>query len=90
MALSATRKEIFPVGNHICAIYDLSFASVTGAALVTGMNNVLFASYSPRTSDNHGIVYPNFSDTGTTAAPGTIYVDSVTANDYGRLMVVGY
>lgn len=89
MALSATLIKNDVMGSMQVKVFKLTFTGVTGAEIKTGFNNVVFATYSPRTSDNWGIVYPNYSDGGTTEKFGSVYVDSVTAADVGYLMVFG-
>lgn len=89
MALTITKKAQGTFGPKTIIIYDLYFNGVTGGEIDTGLYNVSFADYSPRTSDDQGIVYPNYGDAGTTTEGGSVYVDSVTNGDYGRLMVIG-
>jgi len=55
----------------------------------TGFNNIIDAQYTPHTSDDHGIIYKNYEDAGSTTSFGDIYIDSITASDEGTLRVVG-
>lgn len=89
MALAIVRDQVITLGNANLHIIKCTFTGVTGGLIQTGMANVLAAWYSPRTSDDHGIVYPNFSDAGSTASAGDVYVDGVTSGDVGYLMVIG-
>ena len=90
MALTTTVQEPrITLGNVKAKIFNLTFTSVTGGKISTGLEQVLFASYAPATSDDHGIVYVNYSDAGSTASLGDVYVDGVTQNDTGKLFVIG-
>ena len=89
MALVLSRTDVEVFGGKQVFFFDVDFDSVTGAEIKTGMANVTMAVYVPNTSDKHGIVYLNYSDTGTTRAAGSVYIDSVTADDEGKLMVIG-
>lgn len=89
MAFSATKTINSVFGNLIVKVYDLNFDSVTAGEVKTGMGDVIFASYIPATSDKHGIVYHNYSDTGSTRAAGSVYIDGVTSSDTGKLFVIG-
>jgi len=89
MALVATKIKDDNFGTLKIQIYDLSFASVTAGKIATGLQNILHADYSPTTTDDHGIVYKNYSDTGSTTAPGSVYIDGVGNSDKGSLIVYG-
>lgn len=90
MALTSVRKDpIIKLGNVKCKIFDLTFTSVTGAKVSTSFENVLVAIYIPATSDKHGITYVNYSDAGSTQSFGDVYVDGVTSDDTGKLLVIG-
>ena len=90
MALSVTTKDPrLTLGNAAAKVFDLTFTGVTGGKIPTGFGQVLFASYVPSTSDDHGIVYVNYSDAGTTTSFGDVYIDGVTSNDTGKLLVIG-
>jgi len=89
MAFTATQKEHNVFGSLKVKIFDLDFDSVTGGKISTGFNTVLYANYVPGVSDDHGIVYVNYSDAGTTASEGDVYVDAVTSDDTGKLLVFG-
>lgn len=89
MALTTSKTSDVSMGNKKAIVIDLTFTSVTGGEVKTGLSQVDFASYSPATSDDHGIVYVNYSDTGSTVSGGSVYVDGVTSNDTGKLFVFG-
>ena len=89
MALTTSKIREDYIGGIKLQIHDLTFTSVTGGRISTGLNNVLAAIYVPSTSDDHGITYSNFSDAGSTSSFGDVYVDAVTQNDTGKLIVFG-
>lgn len=77
-------------GNVVMETYDLSFTSVTGAGVTTGLSNIYACIYSPSTSDNHGIAYKNSASASETEDDsGVCYIDSVTSSDNGVLLVIG-
>lgn len=92
MALSVSKDHANEelMGRKRVLFFDLTFTGVTGGEVKTGLANVVFAQYSPNKTDDHGVAYRNFSDAGSTAAAGSVYVDGVTSGDTGRLMVIGY
>ena len=91
MALTATKISYFNLGGKRGVIFNPDFDSVTGGEIKTGMANVEFASYSPFTSDNHGIVYSNSASASAVEDDfGSVYVDSVTSSDEGKLFVIGH
>lgn len=90
MAISTTKIKDINFGNLKAQIHSIAFTSVTGGKIETGMQNVLFAAYIPSTSDDHGIVYRNSSTASETQDDfGDVYVDGVTPNDNGMLLVIG-
>ena len=68
-ALTATKDYGDVFGSKQMQTWSLTFTSVTGGAVSTGLNDVIFAAYSPSTSDDHGIVYLDYSDAGSTVDP---------------------
>lgn len=91
MAISSTKIADITLGNKLAKIYTVAFASVTGGKIPTGLQNVEAAIYIPQTSDKHGITYKNSATASETQDNfGDVYVDGVTANDNGTLVVIGY
>ena len=89
MAFSATTTKKTVVGDIRLHIFAVNFAGVTGAELKTGLTNVMSAHFSPAVTEEAALVYLNYSDTGSTAAPGSVYIDGVTSNDTGVVTVFG-
>jgi hypothetical protein len=89
MAFSATRTHVNTNGTLNEYYFDCDFASVTGGLVDTGMANVVMAIFQPTVNDDHGIVYHNYSDAGVTAKQGAVYIDGVTSNEKGKLLVIG-
>jgi len=89
MAFSSSKDVDITIGNYRGVVIDCNFAGVTGAEIKTGLASVKFAVYVPATSDDHGITYLNYSDAGSTVLGGSVYVDGVTSNDTGKLLVIG-
>ena len=95
MAITVTER----IGsNQQLGAFKVKILNVTAGAsdtamavtkALTGLTNVAFASYSPSTDDNHGIVYLNFSDAGSTASNGAVYIDSVANSNTGSLFIIG-
>jgi len=83
-----------PLGNKRMAIFNVtagaSDTDITLSANDSGMENILYSSYSPSASDDHGIVFDNFSDAGVTAAAGAVFIDSISNSDTGKIFVIGY
>jgi hypothetical protein len=91
MAISSTKKSDITLGNKLMKIYTVDFDSVTGGLIPTGLQRVEAAIYIPQTSDKHGITYLNSATASETEDDfGDVYVDDVTANDNGTLVVIGY
>ncbi len=91
MAIASTKISDITLGNKLMKIYTLAFTSVTGGKISTGLQNVEAAFYSPQTSDKHGITYPNSATASETQDDyGDVYVDGVTSDDNGTLVVIGY
>lgn len=89
-AFSATKVTEHSLGGLKVQIWDVSFASVTSGETATGLQNVIFASYQPETSDDHGIINLNSATASETQDdPGSVFVSSVTSDDNGVLLVIG-
>ena len=90
MAISSTKVSEYVAGGQKHQIWNVTFASVTEGGIRTGLNQVLHANITEKTTEGQGIVHKNFSDNGTTAKAGDVYVYGVTSNDVISLQVVGY
>lgn len=88
MALSSTKTSHITMGNVVARTFDLTFTGVTAAEVLTGLGNILFASFVSTTDDAHD-VYLNYSDAGTTRAVGSVYINNVGAGAVGTLFVIG-
>lgn len=90
ITLGAT-KQVGSVGRMKAKIFDVTFgAADTSGEIKTGLSNIQWANWMPRSSDDHGIMYLNFSDAGTTAAKGSVFIDSISNDDEGKLLVLGF
>lgn len=89
MAFSQSNEKTDVMGNYVLKIIDCNFASVTAGEVITGLSNVVGSWYQPNVSDDHGINYNNYSDAGSTAKPGSVYIDGVTSDDTGQLFAIG-
>ena len=92
MALTSTvrGKNVVVAGNVKRKYFDLTFTSVTGGEVKTGLSNVYFAVYVPSTTEDAGIVYLNSASASATEDDfGSVYIDGVTSDDTGYLMVEG-
>jgi len=89
MAITSSRIHRDVLGSAYIEIHDITFTGVTGGAVVTGLGRVIGSQFQPTSHDNHGIVYDNYSDTGSTAKDGTVYIDSVQNGGTGKLLVIG-
>ena len=90
MAFTSVKVDEFVTGGRKRQIWTGTFTGVTAGAIKTGLNQVLHANITERTTEGQGVVYKNFSDTGTTASAGEIYIDGATASDIMSIEVVGY
>lgn len=89
MAITNAKTMDEYVGQKKHQVFTVTFTSVTEGAVATGLDNVIFANFVNNTSEDDGIVYMNYSDAGSTAAKGQVYIYGVTSNDVGTLFVIG-
>lgn len=89
MALTTVKDADFPAGPKKFQIFDLTFgASDTAGEVKTGLSNVSYAAFISTTDDAHD-TYLNFSDAGSTAAAGSVYLNNVANSAVGKLLVIG-
>jgi len=76
MAATVTRTRI-SLGNYAAVILKVT-GDASDAYFATGLSNVLFAKVSSQTDDdgNAGQLYPNYSDAGSAAAAGTVFLEN--------------
>jgi hypothetical protein len=89
MAFSASKQGEQLLGAWKTQVYNLNFASVTEGAFKTGLTKVLHAEFVNNTSEAQGLVKPN-STLASAAQAGSVFVSSVTSNDVGTLLVIGF
>lgn len=91
MASTATRFSNSPnLSGMSSQLYDIDLAGGdTSIAIKTGLNRVYAAFFANSVSAVAPIINVNFSDAGTTAAAGTVFISGLTANDNGKLLVLG-
>ena len=70
MADTITTVYTGQIGGKKFQILNLT-ADGTSISVPTGLSNVDVAIYTPEATEDMGIVYRNYSDAGSTAAPGT-------------------
>ena len=90
MAFVAVKIDEFVTGGRKRQIWKGTFTGVTAGAIATGLNQILHANITEQTTEGQGVAYKNFSDTGTTAKAGSLYIDGATASDVMSIEVVGY
>jgi hypothetical protein len=89
MALTATKLRDIPFGNIKKQTFDLTFGSSdTSGTVKTGLSKIDIALYISTVDDAFDI-YPDFSDAGTTASPGDVFINNVANSATGRLTVEG-
>ena len=88
-ALTSTLTNRLVMGNVKGFVYDMTFTSATSGSVVTGLNQLIFASLTTGGSDAHE-TYLNYSDGGSTRAYGTVYFNDLASGATGTLFVLGY
>ena len=89
MATTVTNQKNGQIGNRVAITATLTAGSSdTAITFATGLANVDFAVFVPTTDEAHDI-YLNYSDAGSTAAAGTIYINNVGNSDAGNIFVIG-
>lgn len=77
-----TLKERTMSGNVHKDYYLLDLSGgATSHCIKTGGKNVLHCKYTNRVTEGQGLVHPNYSDAGTTASNGDVFLSAFTAND---------
>jgi hypothetical protein len=89
MAFSASKQSEQLLGALKAQVYNLNFASVTEGAFKTGLTKVLHASFTNSTTEAQGLTKSN-STLASAAENGSVFVSSVTSNDVGTLLVIGF
>ena len=82
-------KIVSAGGARFRAFTVTAGASDTSMTIPTGFANVVFASFVSTVDDAHD-TYLNYSDAGSTAALGTVYLDNIANSGTGTLLVLGY
>jgi hypothetical protein len=87
---TATKKEQHVMGGLVVQFYDIDLTGGdTSIEILTGLTNVVAATYTKETSEGKGLVHCNFSDAGSTAKAGSVFLSSCTAADNGKIVVFG-
>ena len=91
MTATVTNKDpkVINFGNVKAKVFDVSIgASDTSAQVKTGLQNVLMSIYVSKVDDAFDI-YDNYSDAGSTAAFGTVFLNNLANSAVGKLLVIG-
>lgn len=92
MALTTTVRgpNVNIVGSLKQKFFNCTFTGVTGGEVKTGLSNVISARYTPQTTEDYGLIYPNSATASATEDDfGSCYIDGVTSGDIGILEVIG-
>jgi hypothetical protein len=89
MAFSYTIKSRDVVGTKQKMVFDVNFASVTSGHIVTGLSNVVEATFNNDVSEDGKLEINR--DSGDTATEyGSVLLNGFTADDTGTVTVYGY
>lgn len=81
MAFSSERKSRSVAGNLIIEVWSWDAASVTSGTVNTGLGTIIHAQVNNLVSEGEGLAVPSGSN---------VALSSVTSNDTGTMLVVGY
>ena len=84
MAFSASLGQRISCGNFKARTFDLTDVQTAGSTFNTGQTHSFFVA-ATNTTDNSDTLIPTVS-----TLPETVTVDSVTADDDGTALVVGF
>jgi hypothetical protein len=80
-AFSSEKKSRSLAGNLIMEVHSFSAASVTSGSISTGIGTILHASLNNAVSEGQGLV---------TFSGQAVSISSLTSNDTGSVIVIGY
>jgi hypothetical protein len=81
MAFSSEKKARSVAGSLIMEVHSWNAASVTSGTINTGIPNILHVSVNNLVSEGQGLAVPSGAN---------VALSSVTSNDTGTVVVMGY